>query len=298
MHDVTVQLRMYADALEGELSRDDHNHQRRSRRGFSLVAATVAMGALLVGAILWLGREQSSVVTTAGSHEVPVPGRGVSAEVLEDGTPVWVVRHADATVSVLDAVSSHRPWGAGNLVAWCPSSGWFEDPASGSSFDEWGRVRSGPAPAGLATFVVRDEQQDLVIVAGPPMLQPRRDAAGSRPPPLGPDCFAEGASGRLHHSLGDQSPVSVQEVVSVPEGEVVYVRATPILLRRDALAVVCATGIEETDPPHCEGPTVVGLDLGSARWAVLHGSFVARGEGGALIFIGFVDLDTVDSNLR
>ncbi len=76
----------------------------------------------------------------------------------------------------------------GEPVKYCPSSGWFEDPAHGSKFDRLGRYELGPAPRGL------DRMASLVlegivwvdpaeITLGPP----RGEQAAA---PAGPFCNA------------------------------------------------------------------------------------------------------------
>jgi hypothetical protein len=42
----------------------------------------------------------------------------------------------------------------GEPIHYCPTSGWFEDPAHGSKFDGLGRYALGPAPRGMDRFAV------------------------------------------------------------------------------------------------------------------------------------------------
>jgi hypothetical protein len=81
----------------------------------------------------------------------PAPGNTVIAY-LDDGRPVFVVRHPNGDASVLDAFSTHVPYGVRVLVAWCPQRRTFHDPRAGGGWDEWGRLRSGPPPKGLGAF--------------------------------------------------------------------------------------------------------------------------------------------------
>jgi hypothetical protein len=78
----------------------------------------------------------------------------------------------------------------GEPVEFCPSSGWFEDPAHGSKFDRLGRYELGPAPRGLermasivADGVLRVAPTEITL--GPP----RGEKAAA---PAGPFCTANG----------------------------------------------------------------------------------------------------------
>jgi len=86
----------------------------------------------------------------AGSQQVRVPALGDAAAVfLADGRPVFIV-------SVVDAFSTHTPFGVGTLVGWCAATRTFDDLQHGSTFDEHGRYILGPAPSGLVTFETTD----------------------------------------------------------------------------------------------------------------------------------------------
>lgn len=86
------------------------------------------------------------------SNTLRVPARGASAAFLADGSPVWVVRHADASVSVLGAVAVQM-WGVlGVMAEWCGPSSSFTD-LYGTRFDEGGSYRSGPPNAHYAGLV-------------------------------------------------------------------------------------------------------------------------------------------------
>lgn len=87
---------------------------------------------------------------------------GVAFGRLADGTRVYVVRHADGTVTVLDAVSTHRPFGAGKQIGWCRGAG-FEDPFHGSRWDERGVYVFGPAASDLPYYRVRPHGEGFVV---------------------------------------------------------------------------------------------------------------------------------------
>jgi hypothetical protein len=81
----------------------------------------------------------------------PPPG-GISYAKLANGTRLYVVRHADGTVTALDTVSTHAPTSVGKQVGWCASSGLFEDPVHGSRWDRHGVYVFGPAPRDLPFY--------------------------------------------------------------------------------------------------------------------------------------------------
>lgn len=223
----------------------------------------------------------------SGSSVLAVPARGARADRLDDGTPVWVVRHDDGTVRVLDAASTHTPFGAGTLVGWCDEFGGFEDPATGSAFDESGRKRAGPAPTGLRTYPV-SLRDDGVTVTEPAMVQHDPAEGGVRG-----HCLAGGEPGSLLlHSITDDPGVPLEVAVAGPDGEVVLVRGAEILLGRGGPARAC----EAVEPgPLCRGPMAPELALFDEReWAVLRGDFVARVTGGVLTDIAFVGAYTVE----
>ncbi len=74
-------------------------------------------------------------------------------------------------------------------VGWCPTSGWFGSNATGSRYDQRGRLARGPARRGLDRFALRvDDAERLVVdfkqlTAGEPGF-----TTGPPQPPDGPDC--------------------------------------------------------------------------------------------------------------
>lgn len=90
---------------------------------------------------------------------LPLPTRGdVAAEMLADGTPVWVVHRDDGAVDVLDARSPHRFEAGGvdgryaPLVGWCSTMPGFIDSPGASRWSVDGAVLFGPAPRGLTPY--------------------------------------------------------------------------------------------------------------------------------------------------
>jgi hypothetical protein len=132
---------------------------RSALRERPTLLALIALGVVVVAVVVVTalgGSDERSIgdaVPIAGSQQVRVPALGDAAAVfLADGRPVFIVHHEDGTVSVVDAFSTHTPFGVGTLVGWCAATRTFDDLQHGSTFDEHGRYILGPAPSGLITF--------------------------------------------------------------------------------------------------------------------------------------------------
>lgn len=90
------------------------------------------------------------------------------------------------------------------IVLFCPSSQWFEEPQYGDKFDWLGYYRVGPAPRGLDRLAFRISEgiasvNPQVASPGPPR------GAGQRDPAPGPFCARSGATpdyatGRWEHA--------------------------------------------------------------------------------------------------
>jgi hypothetical protein len=109
-------------------------------------------------------RSRVNAGMTCSDNRLSVPDEGASAEFLCDGTPVFVIRHLDGTVSVLGALS-RRAWGIGHLWEWCDSARELDD-IHGSKVDEYGLKRGGPAPAGAVIYTFTQDGHDHVEVTG------------------------------------------------------------------------------------------------------------------------------------
>lgn len=224
-----------------------------------------------------------------------IPSGDVSAQRLDDGTPVWVVRHLDrsvGTVSVLGAASTHRPFGAGTLVGWCGRSRGFEDQMHGSTFDEWGGKRAGPAPDHLHRYDTDLFGNTVVVGERRDGLTPQFSVGDEGDQCLGGD---NGDPAPLHfHSIAEDEGVSVAEALDAHDGQVVLVRGASILLEQGEPGRVCAT-IWTSRPPTCVGPEAPDLSLFDDRmWALLSGDFVTRVRAGTLTEITFVGAYRVD----
>ena len=172
---------------------------------------------IAAGAVLWsvFAPPERAPAPLGGSEVVDVPPCGeVSAILLPDGRPVFVVHHEDGDVSVVDSFSPHRAWGFEELVVWCPSTRHFVEWAHEAHFDEFDSWHSaGPSPSGLATFafdvLARDAAGDPSRIKIGAMRDP--DPGGSEPvteptrPPFCPE--VDGRSGETVAHTVDGSGV-------------------------------------------------------------------------------------------
>ena len=286
------------DVIVAQVNHRRAQHRRRRNTGRALAAAAllVALG-VTAAAVGPPGSEHDEV--TAGvpdslpSTSLTVPPAGaVVADQLGDGTPVWVVRHDNETVSVLDALSTHQPFGVGHLVGWCATSNGFEDPQWGSTFDAQGEKRAGPAPSGLRAYEVGPIADGQVLVSPP--ASPRGDDGESTAPAAeGPPCYGDDPqynAGTLQlHDVGDTRSVTLEGAMTAPVGDLVLVRGSTILLTPEG-ATVCPSddGLRPTRP-RCDGVAAPELALGEGRmWATLTGTFLARVGEDVLLDVAFV----------
>jgi hypothetical protein len=204
---------------------------------------------------------------------------------LVDGTPVWVVHHDDGSVTVVDAVSSHRPFGFGQLVGWCPSSRGFEDPEHGSQFDERGRNRGGPAPTGLATYATGAVENGTVTVTGQVTSSTERTQGD---PAAGPGCF-NGKPELELHDLAAEPGMTLRQAMDQAAGRWVVIADAPIVVVTGQPTTVCDGALYQSAPPKCEGVTAPGHSLvDGQQWAVFRGTFAARIIDGTVQDIVFV----------
>jgi hypothetical protein len=119
---------------------------RDPSRATAIGVAALVM--VLAGGLLWMAfRDRTTVVPLGGSRVVTVPPVGETAAVFApDGRPVFVIRHEDGSLSVLDGISTHHPWGFDDLLGWCAPTRQLVEWAHGSHFDEHGTWIEGPAP--------------------------------------------------------------------------------------------------------------------------------------------------------
>lgn len=298
MLDVTEQLQRYSTALGDLVPESDFDRRRRPTFHFPAVAAIVAVVVIAVSAGVWVTATDggdSSVATQSPGNQLPVPADGAAPEQLPDGTPVWVVHHDDGSVSVLDAVSTHRPFGAGNLVVWCESSRGFLDPMYGSTYDEHGLKQAGPAPTGLDTYLITRIGGDTATVTGPPSAQPRElDGGRKAAEPAGPHCIDQGdhvdsyITGTFDmHSLASSTPMTVEEAMRQPDGTLVVIDAPVLIPLDDDEPVVCTSDIAH-EPLACEGVPAPELASHGQPPVVIRGIFIARPHQGTLTDVAYV----------
>jgi len=266
--------------------------ERTSRRPGPRLWWAVASGVFVAAAILLLivfARSRSGVRALSGSDglEIPPVGGFVAAN-LADGRPVFVLHHEDGTVGVVDAFSTHVPFGIGKLVGWCPSSRTFDDPFHGARWDEYGDYVLGPAPTGLVTyqisFIPGDHNQ--VHVDGP--ISPHPRGFLTQPfQPAGPFCKSTSRM-VLPDVLRDASS-SPADVVAAAPGEWMAVRAT-LLATAGQQARLCAV---IADGACVDAATVSGVDVtglvsalrGPGTTVTVEGPWIAQVRAGALVHL-------------
>ena len=146
---------------------------RRDRTVVIAVALVVAVAGLAVAWAVVQPFRGKEVPGGLGVVDVPPVGQVAPAN-LADGRPVFVVHHQDGSIEVVDAFSTHVPYGIGKLVAWCTTSGLFDDVYHGSKWSEYGTYLMGPAATGLATYRSTIEPDGRLIVGSmiPPAPRP------------------------------------------------------------------------------------------------------------------------------
>lgn len=275
---------------------------RPRRRGPWAAAAVVLVALGAVGVVTAVGDlDEAPVIAGPGGGGaptvLPVPGVGdAAAEVLANGTPVWVVHHEDGGVTVVDATSSHRPFGIRSLIGWCEASRGFVEGQNGSLFDEHGRKRAGPAPRHLDTYATTVAAEGAAVEVGglvpggdrtvPPLATPTGNGGHCVEAAAEGSGYNPGSSELHEFDVADALPVSKAPADS--NGDLVLFDSTTLLLRPGVPAVVCP---EPLDAPSdkCDGPGAPDLELPSdGTTMTITGPFLARVSGGSLYDITFV----------
>jgi hypothetical protein len=115
-----------------------------------VVVAVAVSVALFLGLAVAAGQVRPDLAQAEGTRlRAPADGEA-RPELLDDGSPVFVVGHRDGSVSVLSALNPHLD----RLVVWCDRSRTFTEVGPATYFDEYGRYMGGPAPQGLTPFAV------------------------------------------------------------------------------------------------------------------------------------------------
>lgn len=195
------------------------------------VAAVVVL-ALVVGLVLVRVGSGSGGTSLAGPGVIDVPARGDVAPVfMTDGHPVFVVHHVDGTVGVVDAISSHHPWGFDDMNGWCPSNREFVEIAHEAHFDEHGTwVDGGPAPYGLVTYdvdvVTRASNGDPATIRIGAANEPDAAHSASETDPATYPAFCpgieEGTTALVRHTFTDEEifDTPAEAVRAAPTGYV------------------------------------------------------------------------------
>jgi hypothetical protein len=262
----------------------------RSRLLGTVLALAIAGAGILLAlrAFVLSPGQPAAPSKLSGSEIVDVPARGETApDFLADGHPVFVVHHEDGTVGVVDAFSTHRPWGVEELVGWCPSSRTFDEPEHGAKFNEYGQYVAGPGAADLARYEV--ERMGNRVWVGSVIVPTTR----SEDPQVGfQGELCEGASLTLHQiprSALFASPA--QAVQTAPEGWIALRGA--LLVRRGESALLCTT----VEDGSCTSPAVVEaidseewLDFLDRSQVTIDSEWIARVEGDHLTSLTRVGL--------
>jgi hypothetical protein len=281
------------------------------RRGAGIAGIVLVVLALI---LLWpLVAGPDAVAPLGGAETVDVPPRGRVAPVFApDGRPVFVLHDAGGEVRVIDAISSHHPWGFDDLVGWCAPTEEFVEWAHGVHFDAEGNRLVGPAPYGLAPFAYDVVSRDA---AGDPATITIDEAM--TPPPGGrseegdyaycPDGHG-GTVPLVAHAFGSRSiyETPADAVSAEPEG---YVAVRGTLLVRsvgtgagddEPWAQLCA---EIVDGQCVDGAIVINIDAPGLLVNVLEPApgtayeekqvYLTRVRDGVLLGLGIVPPDQV-----
>lgn len=276
---------------------------RRRRRFRRVGAVATAAVAVLAGTVAVAGLDQFRVEFSPAEGEQsasePVlarPAAGeVSAEWLPDGRPVFVVAHEDDTVSVVDAVSTHRVYRPDKLVGWCDSARIFQDPHHYSQWGPHGQYLGGPAPAGLATYAAEVDGDEVHVGARRP---PASRETGPPTDPTGPSCTwpedttgAAPVDGRGMRHTPEAAPWPATTATQAAErGGPAVVEGTAVY-DSDGAGTLCSTP-EPGSPPRCppDSPPLAG-EQPRLRDSAHTGTFLAISDDGELALLaGFGDL--------
>jgi Rieske [2Fe-2S] domain len=251
--------------------------------GVALLALAIAGAGIFLALRAFVSPGQPAAPSgLSGSDVVDLPGKGETAPAfLADGHPVFVVHHEDGNVGVVDAFSTHRPWGVEELIGWCPSSRTFDEPEHGAKFNEYGQYVAGPAAADLARYEVeRIGNRVRVGSAIVPTTRSENPRVGFQ----GELCGGTGAPITLHPIPRSAVFASPAEAVQAgPEGWIAL--RGVLFVRRGESALLCATDEQGS----CTSPAVVEgihseawLDFLDRSQVSFDSEWIARVEGGHL----------------
>ena len=241
--------------------------------GLGVVAATV----------LW-PRDEPPL----GLLDTPAPGEAVAA-FLADGHPVWVIRHEDGSGSVLDAFSTHVPFGINKLTWWCDASRVIDDPFHGGRWDEFGDYLSGPPPTGLREYQVQVDGNVLQIHDYPVA----RPLPAPRPGPLEPPYLCSQEEATAHDFGRFPEPESPAIAASATDGRWRRLHGTLMPLPGLHSGLLCPDAIADEDCAEVELPLEYyepgPFDPFSAEEGYMAGvDWIVRAEGGRIVEVAAV----------
>ena len=199
--------------------------------GAAVIGVAVLAIVLIVSANLLRGDEEPP---PEADTILDRPDAGeVRADYLADGTPVFVVEHADGSVSVVSAFDTHVPHLLGKLNWWCADASGFENPSHGSHWDARGVKLGGPAPLGLPTWEATVAGRQVFVGARRPgwpldtaplaPAEPDRNWCQAPADPVLFHTFEDwrvwGSPTQALEEAGDEWILLEGELVAVPEDE-------------------------------------------------------------------------------
>jgi hypothetical protein len=277
-------------------------HRRRVRR-LGVVGCLAAV-AMLVIAGLTMTRHDGpavSIAPTAGKTTVSTPPIGKTrATALADGTPVWIVRHNDGTVSAVSAISTHAPHGLKQLVGWCAAGRNFEDGMYGSTWDEGGDKIGGPAPTGLPLAPVDRRPRGQIEIGTPEGSgsdQVSRAASAGFIP-----CFSNTPVGfdpgttRLPHYF-ESDPTSADAIARQANRRIAtsveWIPDAALVVTPDNTVRLCTAKSSLSETVCTDGPPVTGVDAEGLReqlpaaYQVITGALLVRVLNGTVEPVAF-----------
>ena len=281
--------------------------------GSRRVAIAAALVIIVALAAVWVVQRDDSrtAVSTApesvNSVTVPLPSRGQARAVeLSDGSPVWLVRHNDGSVSAVSAVSTHAPAGLRQLVGWCAVGRNFEDGTYGSTFDERGNRVGGPAPRSLPLADTHRAGRNAVRVGS---LHAAPETTTNDAVPTGiKTCYSNTPVGfdpgttKLPDYFED-SPTTFEKVARQARREtspgVEYVRDAVLVVAPDNRTRLCAAAATESKAICTDGPLVDGIDAASlpaqrsGQYQVIAGDMLLRPGRGSIELLAFTNGYTI-----
>ncbi len=295
-----VQVPELWDGIETREPRPSIPPEHGGRIASILLALVVSAAGVFLAARAFVSPSNQDVTSAGlqGSNTLDIPPRGeASPEFLADGHPVWVIHHADDSLSVLDAFSTHVPFGIEELIGWCDSAQRFQEPAHGASFNEYGQYLDGPAPADLAYFEFERSGGQVRVRD---ITVPETRTEGVTDPSNMPLCSAPGAfpltpTIRVHHIPSSSQLASPAAAVEARPSGWFAVRGE-LWIRSGAPTLLCGVFRATRSETTCEAEALVAgvssqklLDFNGLEELSIEGQWLARVEGDHLTSLTDID---------